>query len=417
MGMWGTIRCGILLLTDFHRQLEDEKDHRNTTIQTTYDKLYPLWTMLGVSEAETEQFVNTWMGSTSDVVNAVSPSASSSLTMPLADSRLTLQYQSELSRMLTLKRSNLSAFIEREREALSSLWDVLYLSPPQRLASFPPFAISVAPSHVWNAVKGAEEEVVNDNVSEELLVAHERERERVELEVERTKPVLERLSKYFSVVEEMRELEASAADPSRLLGKATRGDPGRLLREEKARKRVVKEKPKVSRKRPEVHERTLLMPVFCSSRPSSVSSFRLGSRRTTDRSSSMAFASLMISNTRWKPRRWRRRTRRYAGWVDNFYVSQRLTRNFSFAARQAWFVDFIKLKSHRTSSTSSHRNNYCTSEASDDWQGRTCTKTTNADDNGWLTSTFSARQPQRRLFVQHGSTISTQQTSCPVNRS
>lgn len=41
--------------------------------------------------------------------------------------------------------------------------------------------------------------------------------------------------------------QASAADPSRLLGKSTRGDPGRLLREEKARKRVVKEKPKVSR--------------------------------------------------------------------------------------------------------------------------------------------------------------------------
>lgn len=40
--------------------------------------------------------------------------------------------------------------------------------------------------------------------------------------------------------------QASAADPSRLTGKSTRGDPGRLLREEKARKRVIKDKPKVS---------------------------------------------------------------------------------------------------------------------------------------------------------------------------
>ena len=40
--------------------------------------------------------------------------------------------------------------------------------------------------------------------------------------------------------------QVSANDPSRLLGKGVRGDPGRLLREEKTRKRIAKEKPKVS---------------------------------------------------------------------------------------------------------------------------------------------------------------------------
>ncbi|SGY76227.1 BQ5605_C005g03476 [Microbotryum silenes-dioicae] len=204
--------------------LEDEKNQRNMTIQTTYDKLYPLWTMLGVSEYEMEQFVNTHMGSTQDVVMA---------------------YQDELARMLTLKRSNLSTFIQRERVALSNLWDALYLSMPQRIASFPPLQVCIDSTRVWNEVTGAEEEIINNNVSEELLVAHERERERVEAEVERCQPVLERLGKYFSVVEEMAQLEASASDPSRLLGKSTRGDPGRLLREEKARKRVVKEKPRL----------------------------------------------------------------------------------------------------------------------------------------------------------------------------
>ena len=34
--------------------------------------------------------------------------------------------------MLTLKRSNLSTFIIRERDALTALWDALYLSPQQR---------------------------------------------------------------------------------------------------------------------------------------------------------------------------------------------------------------------------------------------------------------------------------------------
>ncbi|KAK4052832.1 Microtubule bundling protein [Microbotryomycetes sp. JL201] len=198
--------------------LEEEKESRNQTIQATYDKLYPLWTMLGVTELEMEQFVNCWMGSTMDVVNA---------------------------RMLSLKRTNMSAFIVREREALTALWDQLFLSQPQRLATFPPFTINIDPTFVWNAQTGVEDEIVNDNVSEELLVAHERERERVEAEVERALPVLERLAKYFNVVEEMRELEASANDKSRLLGKSTRGDPGRLLREEKARKRVAKEKPRL----------------------------------------------------------------------------------------------------------------------------------------------------------------------------
>jgi hypothetical protein len=54
-------------------QLEAEKAARNMTIQQTYDKLYPLWTMLNVSEEEMEEFVNRHMGSTMDVVNAVRP--------------------------------------------------------------------------------------------------------------------------------------------------------------------------------------------------------------------------------------------------------------------------------------------------------------------------------------------------------
>lgn len=39
--------------------------------------------------------------------------------------------------------------------------------------------------------------------------------------------------------------QESAADPGRLTGKSSRGDPGRLLREEKLRKTIVRDKPKV----------------------------------------------------------------------------------------------------------------------------------------------------------------------------
>ncbi|GAA5868389.1 hypothetical protein JCM8547_002175 [Rhodosporidiobolus lusitaniae] len=203
--------------------LEDEKHARNSTIQQTYDKLYPLWTMLGVSEDEMEEFVNRWMGSTMDVVNA---------------------YQSELARMLLLKRHNLATFIARERALLTSLWDTLYLSHSQRLAHFPAYSISVEPTRVWNDKNGCEEELVSENVSEELLVAHEREREKWEGEVERARPVLGRLGRYFEVVEKGRELEAAAADPSRLMDKS-RGAAMRLAQEAKDRKRVDKEKPKL----------------------------------------------------------------------------------------------------------------------------------------------------------------------------
>ena len=53
------------------------------------------------------------------------------------------------------------------------------------------------------------------------------------------------IRKYFEILEDEKELAAAASDQSRLLGRGPR-DPGRLLREEKMRKRVTKEKPRVS---------------------------------------------------------------------------------------------------------------------------------------------------------------------------
>jgi hypothetical protein len=52
------------------------------------------------------------------------------------------------------------------------------------------------------------------------------------------------MRKYFDICEEEKELANTASDQSRLLGRGPR-DPGRLLREEKMRKRVKKEKPRV----------------------------------------------------------------------------------------------------------------------------------------------------------------------------
>lgn len=84
-----------------------------------------------------------------------------------------------------------------------------------------------------------------DLSNEELLLAHEIEKRKLLEERQNKTNILSKLTKYFALLEEMRQLEESANDPSRLTGRGQRGDPGRLLREEKQRKRVVKEKPKV----------------------------------------------------------------------------------------------------------------------------------------------------------------------------
>lgn len=126
--------------------------------------------------------------------------------------------------MLVIKAENMVLFIAREREEIQALWDALYYSPEDR-ANFALFE--------------------SDMGTEEVLLAHEMEKARLQAEQNSKTEVLERMEKYFALLSQMAELQASANDPARLTGKGQRGDPGRLLREEKIRKRVQKEKPKL----------------------------------------------------------------------------------------------------------------------------------------------------------------------------
>lgn len=76
------------------------------------------------------------------------------------------------------------------------------------------------------------------------MTIHEDEVRRLKEEKRVKAPLLASIKKYFEICEEQKELAAAASDQSRLLGRGAR-DPGRLLREEKMRKRVSKEKPRV----------------------------------------------------------------------------------------------------------------------------------------------------------------------------
>ncbi|KAL5521148.1 hypothetical protein ACEPAG_9070 [Sanghuangporus baumii] len=183
--------------------LEEIKLRRESNIQAMYDQLEALWKRMGVEDEDIDAFVDNHRGSTEGVVRA---------------------YEEELERMLELKRESMSIFVGNARVEIEALWDELMYGEEER-AEFAPFT--------------------DDEHSEDLLTTHEEEISRLKDEKRRKAPLLASITKYFEICEGEKELAAAAADQSRLLGRGPRGDPGRLLREEKMRKRVMREKPRL----------------------------------------------------------------------------------------------------------------------------------------------------------------------------
>ncbi|KAG5645682.1 hypothetical protein DXG03_005520 [Asterophora parasitica] len=181
--------------------LEDTKRRREAHIQAMYDQLEGLWRRLGVDEADMDAFVEAHRGSNEDTVR---------------------EYEDELERMLELKRERMGTFVQSAREEIMKLWDDLMVGHDER-ADFAPFA--------------------DDEHTEQLLTIHEDEIRRLKEERRQKAPLLASIKKYFDICEEEKELAAAASDQTRLLGRGR--DPGRLLREEKMRKRVSKEKPRL----------------------------------------------------------------------------------------------------------------------------------------------------------------------------
>ena len=201
-------------------RLDDMKRKREAHIQAMYDQLEGLWRRLGVSDAEMDKFVEEHRGSTEATVKA---------------------YEEELDRMLELKREKMSTFIENARQEITKLWNELMLGDEER-ADFAPFADGMfCDFSVLNIPQCPK---IVDEHTEELLSIHEEEVRRLKEERKLKGPLLRNIQKYFDICQDERELAAAAADQSRLLGRGPR-DPGRLLREEKMRKRVTKEKPRV----------------------------------------------------------------------------------------------------------------------------------------------------------------------------
>ncbi|CRG83704.1 Anaphase spindle elongation protein 1 [Talaromyces islandicus] len=187
-------------------KLLDEKRNRERKLKDLKTAVEGLWERLGVDERDQKAFLSANRGCGLRIIN---------------------EFEEELARLNELKRQNLHLFVEDSRCRLQELWDGLYYSEEEMLDFTPAFS---------------------DVYSDALLEAHEAEIVRLEALTEQRAPALDLISKHKNLIQERDSLAASSQDASRLMARGNKGerrDPGKLLREEKMRKRISKELPKV----------------------------------------------------------------------------------------------------------------------------------------------------------------------------
>lgn len=188
-------------------RLSDEKKNREKRLKDLKTAVESLWDRLGIEDKDRKAFLNGNRGCGVRQIN---------------------EFEDELARLNELKHQNLHLFVEDARYKLQELWDALYLSEDEMLEFTPAFS---------------------DVYSDALLEAHEREIARLEALKEQRAPTLALVEKHKTLVHDRNELAASGQDASRLMMRGQKGerrDPGKLLREEKMRKKIAKELPKVS---------------------------------------------------------------------------------------------------------------------------------------------------------------------------
>ncbi|KAI9655918.1 MAG: hypothetical protein M1831_004763 [Alyxoria varia] len=185
-------------------RLQDEKRGRERKVKELRTAVEGLWDRLGIEEHERNAFLASVRGCGLRAINDL---------------------EDELARLNELKRQNLHLFVEDARVTLQSLWDELYISEEEAVEFTPMFC---------------------DVFSDALLSAHEAEISKLEALKEQRAPTLELIAKYRSIIKDKEDLAFSSQDSSRLVAKkGERRDPTRLLKEEKMRKRIARELPKV----------------------------------------------------------------------------------------------------------------------------------------------------------------------------
>jgi len=187
-------------------KLVEEKRARERRLAQLRATIEELWERLGVEPRDRKHFLASNRGCGLRAIN---------------------EHEDELARLNELKRQNLHIFVEEARCKLQELWDALYFSEDEMLDFTPAFS---------------------DVCSDALLSAHEAEIARLEALKEQRLPILQKIDRHRELVKERNDLAQSSQDASRLMARGQKGekrDPGKLLREEKMRKRIAKELPKI----------------------------------------------------------------------------------------------------------------------------------------------------------------------------
>ncbi|EPB86100.1 hypothetical protein HMPREF1544_07088 [Mucor circinelloides 1006PhL] len=202
--------CNMLVSDDFMKyitkrikELEEQKHQVESRKEEMIASLKHLWNRLHMDQQECQVFLM----------------ANRGLTPKDLD-----KFEAELTKLNALKQERIGDFLQTAKEELTSLWDKLYYTEKQR-AQFQP-------------------DQCQDHVADVVLEAYENEISRLQLEFEDSRYILELIEKHMKLKREVEEFEATTSDPNRLFGKGNR-DPGRLLREERFRKRISRELPKV----------------------------------------------------------------------------------------------------------------------------------------------------------------------------
>ncbi|KAK0556415.1 Microtubule bundling protein [Tilletia horrida] len=209
-----------------------EKRRREERIQTLYDELFVLWSRFDCDESEMDEFVLENKGLALESIAA---------------------YESELAKMTALKAQHSLTFIKCIRDQMTQYSASARLAQAECEALFPEFFIPLPDAA---HAESDQPQPAYDG----LLAAHEAAIPRILALLEAKAPIMRLVERYEEVCKEEDELAESAKNTARLFagGKKAPGtaaggakvekpkrDPGRLLREEKMRKRVKVLKPKL----------------------------------------------------------------------------------------------------------------------------------------------------------------------------
>lgn len=179
-------------------QLEEEQNKNFAAAIELRDRLNRLWERLEIPVEERAEFNSSFIGFKPATLKAL---------------------KGEIRKLDQLKLANIAIFVETLRKEIISLWDKCYIAENERKKFV---------------------EFYDEEMSELLMERHEHEQNRLKLYYEENKEMLEKVEKRNVLWNEFIAFEKKSNDPSRFFSRGYNS-----LKEEKARKKLMKELPKI----------------------------------------------------------------------------------------------------------------------------------------------------------------------------